>query len=391
MEVPDFGKKPVLADPSSNTVAVVNLVTEMGPDIAEISRRLGQFKESVRYRYKEKIAKRGFKIKADVDYGALGLRRVVMKLRFREQYAEHAHEIFQTLNDLSYLVAYAATMPQDIYVVHAGVPIEFTGSFKRFMEGLRDKGFFSSIEFFECDFFRVVPMRAECFNFDEGVWDFDWSDPPPVDEKAARATIVGKKRFDKVDLLILKELWKDGDRSLTEIQAAIKKVNTVDINYKTLGWHYSHHVLREHLIRDYSIAWHGLKYNPSREKLEGFKKHEYLGVSLIVRHPTEHEKMTIRSSLNRLPFLWSEASGEAYYSQLFVPLEMVNEFLEFLKTLLGSFGERAEMFLLDRARMATFTIAYDQWDEGNKCWKFDEAALMPRLETAVLKIGKRRD
>ena len=55
----------------------------------------------------------------------------------------------------------------------------------------------------------------------------------------------------------MKELGKDSDRSLTEIQAAIKKVNTIDINYKTLGWHYAHHVQGQHLIRDYSIAWHG--------------------------------------------------------------------------------------------------------------------------------------
>ena len=31
------------------------MITEMGPNISEIARRLGQFKESVRYRYKEKL------------------------------------------------------------------------------------------------------------------------------------------------------------------------------------------------------------------------------------------------------------------------------------------------------------------------------------------------
>src|ERR1700680_3367912 len=94
-------------DANESTVALAKLVTEIGPDIAEISRRLGQFKESVRYRYKEKIVKRGFKIKADVDYGALGLKRVVMKLRFSEAYAKQANKIFEAMNDLCYVVAYA--------------------------------------------------------------------------------------------------------------------------------------------------------------------------------------------------------------------------------------------------------------------------------------------
>ena len=245
-------------DASENTVALVKLLTEIGPDIAEISRRLGQYKESVRYRYKEKIVKRGFQIKADVDYGALGLTRIVMKLKVCEAFSKRAHELFEAMSEVCYLVAYAGTMPQDTYIVHSGVPREFTTEFHRFMESLTEKGVFSSVEFFDCPWFRVSPMRAECFNFDEGVWDFDWSAPPPVDDKAARATISEKKRVDKIDLLILKELWKDGSRSLTEIQAAIKKVNGVDVNYKTLGWHYSHHVLGQRLIRDYSMTWNGM-------------------------------------------------------------------------------------------------------------------------------------
>jgi hypothetical protein len=42
----------VRRDPGASTIALVKLVTEIGPDIAEIARRLGQFNESVRYRYK---------------------------------------------------------------------------------------------------------------------------------------------------------------------------------------------------------------------------------------------------------------------------------------------------------------------------------------------------
>ncbi len=81
--------------------------------------------------------------------------------------------------------------------------------------------------------------------------------------------------------------------------------------------------------------------------------------------------MTLRSQLNRLPFLWSEAAGDAYYSQLFFPLNMVNEALEYLKTLLKPYGERAEIFLLDKREMASFTICYDLWDEPSNRWTFD--------------------
>ena len=184
----------------------------------------------------------------------------------------------------------------------------------------------------------------------------------------------------------MKELWKDSDRSLTEIHAAIKKANGVDVNYKTLGWHYSHHVLGHSLIRDYSIGWHGLKYNISLAKDEGFAKYDYLGVSLIVRETGEQDKMRLRSELNRLPFLWSEAAGEAYYSQLFIPLNMMNEALEYLKTLLKPYGDRAEIFLLDKREMASFTIGYNLWDEATNCWAFDGKSVLSRLERLALKV-----
>ena len=373
---------------TDNTVALVKLVTEIGPDIAEISRRLGQFKESVRYRYKEKIIKRGFGVKADLDYGTLGLTRVVMRLKFADSYKKRAREIFEAMNELSYIVAYAGTMPNDVYVVHGGVPTQFTTEFRHLVQGLRAKGIFSSVEFFECDWFRVAPMRAECFNFDEGVWDFDWSRPPQIDERAARATISEKKKLDKIDLLLVKELMKDSNRSLKEIHEAIKKINSVDVNYKTLGWHYKNHVLQNHLIRDYSISWHGLQSNFSLERVQHLGNHEYLGLSLIVRETNPQERVMLRSKLNRLPFQWSEAAGDAYYSQFFFPLGTVNEALEYLKALLSPYGERAEIFLIDKRELRTFTIAFNLWDE-ERGWTFDPAKLLTRLEGTVLSTRER--
>jgi hypothetical protein len=311
-----------------------------------------------------------------------------MKLRVAAPHRDKAHELFKAMSDLCYLVAYAGTLPGDLFIAHAGVPYKFTEEFHRFMEDLREKGIFSSVELFDCDWFRVAPMRAECFDFDEGAWDFDWRSHARVDEKAARATISDRKPIDLVDLLLLKELWRNSDRSIVDIHAAIKKVNGIDFNYKTLSWHYARHVLGQHLIRDYSIAWHGLKYDFVREKTGRLAKHGYLGVSLIVKETDEQEKMTLRSVLSRLPFLWSEASGEVYYSQLFFPLEMANEALEYLKTLLRPYGERAEMFLLDQTEMASFTIGYQLWDEAEGGWTFDRVGLQSRLERSMLRISE---
>ncbi|HEV2389503.1 MAG TPA: hypothetical protein VGS04_02145, partial [Nitrososphaerales archaeon] len=329
-----------------------------------------------------------FAIKADLDYGALGLRRVVMKLRVSEAHSQQVHEIFEAMSEVCYLVAYAGTIPTLLYIAHAAVPTELTNDFRRLMKKLEEKGIFSSVELFVCDWFRVAPMRAESFDFDEGVWDFDWSKPRTVDDKAARGAVSEEKKIDKIDLLLLKELWKDGDRSITEIQAAIKAANGIDINYKTLGWHYANHVLGRHMIRDYSIAWHRFTYSLESDRVERVGKHSYLGVSLIVKGTNEQEKMMLRSELNGLPFLWSEAAGAAYYSQLFFPLSSANEGLEYLKTILKAYGDRAEIFLLDQREMQSFTIAYKLWDESSGRWTFERPSILARLEDVAVGIGK---
>jgi len=375
----------VQPDASANTVALVKYVTEIGPDIAEISRRLGQFKESVRYRYKEKLIKRGFAIKAEPDYSALGMKRIVVKVAFPDEYSSRASNVLETMGDLCFLVAYSGTMPSGAYLAQAAVPAEFVNEFHGLVERLRDEGVFSSVEFFDCDWQRVAPMRAESFDFDEGVWDFDWRNPPSLDEKAARGSVSERKRFDKVDLLILKELNKDGDRSLTDVQEAIKRINGVDVNYKTLGWHYTHHVSKQRLVSHYSVGWHGLNYDFERKLDVGFARYDYLGVALLVRDVNAQEKMTLRSQLDRLPFLWSEAAGGAYFAQLFVPLSMVNEALEHFKKVLSPYRERAELLMLDKREMKSFTVCYNQWDESRNRWTFPTRELVPRLRQSVLK------
>ena len=86
------------ADTNSRTAQLVKLLTEVGPDVPEISRRLGQFKESVRYRYKEKILSKGFAVQASVDHEKLGLRRVIVVLDFAEGYRKFAQSILSSMN-----------------------------------------------------------------------------------------------------------------------------------------------------------------------------------------------------------------------------------------------------------------------------------------------------
>src|SRR5271157_3028183 len=96
---------------NSRTVQLVKLLSEMGPDIPEISRRLGQFKESVRYRYKEKILNRGMVVQAVVDHERLGLKRVIAVVEFSSEFNTYAPTILAAMSDLCYVTSFAKTLP----------------------------------------------------------------------------------------------------------------------------------------------------------------------------------------------------------------------------------------------------------------------------------------
>lgn len=121
---------------------MVQLISEIGPDIPEISRRLGQFKESVRYRYKEKILNHGFAVQASIDYEKLGLKHFEMVVDFSKDSREYAQSIMAAMSDICYIAGFEKLFPKGDYLVRADVPGEFVDQFKNFINALWRKGLF---------------------------------------------------------------------------------------------------------------------------------------------------------------------------------------------------------------------------------------------------------
>ena len=363
------------------TAQLVKLLTKLGPDIPEISRRLGQFKESVRYRYKEKILNKGFAVQASVDHEGLGLKRVVAIVDFAEVYRKYAESILASMNELCFLVSFAKTMPAGYYVTYFSVPEEFLEDFKNFLSNLRDREVFTRLEMLDFDWVRAAAMKADFYDFDTGRWDFDWSNKTPENFGSAKDVPSSRTRYDYVDLLIIKELQMDANKSLKEISESIK------VNYKKLVWHYRTHVLGRGLIRGYSVNWMGTRYDYGIEKVLQ-RQHRYFGVQLVVREPDEIEAISFRQELDRLPFLWTEFVGKNYAAFLAFPVDSVVEGLQYLTTAIGRAKDRADVYFIDQTAAASFTIPYSKFDPAIKKWTFDEVELTNRFERLILEIKR---
>jgi len=366
-------------DVSTRTAQMVDLISELGPDIPEIARKLGQFKESVRYRYKEKIMNRGFAVQATPDHQKLGLRRIILVIDFAAEYRQYAQAILAAMNELCYLVDFAKTLPGGEYIADLSVPNDSTEEIVEFFHTLKEKGMFDRLEILESGWLMHAPMRAECYNFDNGRWDYDWSDGTKRTFKSASHQPSTQAKFDYTDLLIIKELQMDANKSMKEIS------DKLGLNYKMLAWHYTAHVKANHLLQGFSVNWMGTKYDYKIEK--GLQRqHRYFALELIVRNVNEFELITLRQQLNTIPFLWSEVVGTNYNADFFIPLDFVVEGIQWLSEVMAPFKGRADLFTMDQTQSLAFTIPYTLFDQTQKKWVFKVEELTQRFDNLILQI-----
>jgi len=365
------------------TAQLVQLISEIGPDIPEIARRLGQYKESVRYRYKERILDRGLAIQAMVDHEKLGLKRVVIIVDFAAEYHPYAETILTAMSELSYVVAFEKVLPSGHYIVHASVPGEFVEEYLSLVKNLDAKGFFRLMTTCTLDWFRNAPMQAQFYDFETGRWDFDWSSHHSQASVAAANYLPSEKTgFDHLDLLLVKELWLDATRPMAEIS---KKLNT---NYKKLVWHYRTHVIPSQLIKGYTLRWPGTRYDFKLDRAL-HRQHRYFPIDVLVTDISEEERMSLMAKIHRLPFLWSEAGGRSYFAQLAFPVDFITEALQYLEGVTSGFGGRAQMYLPDQTHSLAFTIGYKLYDEKLGKWTFDPANVARGFEQLMLRVKER--
>jgi hypothetical protein len=366
-------------DVNLRTAQLVQLLTEVGPDIPEIARKLGQFKESVRYRYKEKILKNDFVVQANADSGKLGLTRVTALVDFDPLYKNYAQAILAAMASLTYLQSFGKTLPNGSYVVNANVPNEHVQAYTDFMTSLRTKGLFRTVELYTFDWSRRIPMKSEYYDFNTGRWDFTWDASGKPGFETAAYSPSGPAKFDQVDLLIIQQLQFDANKTLKEIADKLK------IHYKKLAWHYLKHVVGERLISSYAVRWVGTRYDIDLDKAM-HKRHRYLALTLIAHSLSDIERMSLASKISKLPFAWFEAGGNNYYAELFLPMELVTEGMQYIESTIESVRDKTQFFIIDQTSGAGFTITPEHYDEKQRQWDFNSPELSLRFDNLLLKI-----
>jgi DNA-binding Lrp family transcriptional regulator len=358
----------------------VKAIGEVGPDISEVSKTLGVHRETARYWYKTKLLGNGFVVQAAVAYEALGLKYVVMVVDFEDGFDEYAKPILSAMSDSCYVRYYNKTLPRGDYIVHAIVPEERVEEYSSFVRKLKDMGIFRSVEIFAADWHRNVPMRSESFDFEHGVWDFDWGNLALKYDEKDEVVTSGKASFDLLDLEILKQLQLDANTTITKIAAKAGS------GMKNTQYHYWKHVVGRGLIRNYRMNWLGTRYDHGLGKAM-HRRHRQLLVNLLATRLTERESMEVRAGLNRLPCLWAEAAGKGfYYSEVAFPSEAAAEGYAALEKALHSVKRKYTIHIVDHTNAIGYTLNPQLYDTAQQAWRFRTEELLPKFEGLILKI-----
>ncbi|HEV2139071.1 MAG TPA: hypothetical protein VGR53_09535 [Nitrososphaerales archaeon] len=366
-------------DTNSKIAQLVKLITKEGPQITQIARELGVHKETARYWYKEKLLKKGYTVQAVPNHERFGLRRVIALAEFSEKFKPYADAILMAMSEMSYLTSFAKTLPDDMYSIQANVPQEFTSDWIRFMHALKQRGLFNSIHAVAFEWARVVPMRSEIYDFEHDSWQYDWASKSKIEPDSLAYAPTTKGKFDVLDLTIVKQFQLNPDASLIEAGSKLQ------VNYKTLTWHYRKHLIGNGLLKGYLVNWAGTRYDPKLERAL-HRRHRYMWLELLVSGVTETERMALMARINQIPFIWFEAGGQNYFAQIAFPTETMTEALSFVKEVTAPVRQKATWHFMDQANALRFTMVPKLYDPVTKKWKFDQAELLDKFDKLILEI-----
>lgn len=255
---------------------MINYLMEFGPNVNEIARHTGQFNESVRYRYRKYVVEKQFAIQANLNYSKLGFARLVLFAKLAPQFVPYASAVFMAMSDLCYLKGFQRLIFDGSYIIQVAVPTDLAAECAALYSTFQKMGLFAELEINRFEEMRNVPMKPEYYDFATGSWSYDWPNPDVMGANLVPSEKSEVEPYDRMDLLILKELEADARRSFVTI------AKNVDVPYKSIHRHYLKHVLGRGLIKGYRILWQGSRYDFKREKAMT-KKHRYIESAIILK------------------------------------------------------------------------------------------------------------
>ena len=348
----------------------------LGPrNLALIAEHLKQPPTTVRYRVKRMLSNSILFLHLNPYHTNMGLKKVVLLI---EATQGHEEDLLECLKVNDFWIGLSRIYgPYEGYGGVWTIPKEKIEDFHSFLNSLLDAGVARSFETILSTCFQGVPIRSRWFSFEEGYWKFNWKEwvnEVETIEGELPYTLVEPEDWpilvDYEDLLIIKELEKNGRASLTDIS------KTLGISLEKIKYHFREHISKRGLIEGYQMEIYRFPFPLCEMLLFKFGFDDY-------------DKM-VKFALSMLDkpfavFLGKVLGENALVSHIYLPKWEFRRFIRSLSILIKRGLLKQYYYVIqDMYQSWRRTIPYEHFENGR--WNYDNEKHNEELRSIIEKM-----
>ncbi len=324
---------------------------------------------TVAFRIKKLMKEGLLKIGTNLDYSRLGLMKAVLIAESKPGQEKKLHQVVENLDYWTYMVRCYGKY--DGYYTTFAFPAEYIQELQEYLDKATQLKAFSRYIFYRTTNLTQVAPNFDWFDFQSRSWDFQWKrwidEIQNASEELPRKLIKQKIysiRADETDMLILKELEKDGTKKFTKLAEA------TNITPQAVRYRYHRHIVERGLITDYDLAT--LPYPLPTSDM----------CSFVIDFENEEKLAKFVNSLQNKPFILTYGKAIGRHSLIvhtYTPKTEFSKFIDSMNRLTEKRLTKSFLYVtLDVASFRRQTFSYEFF-KGNK-WTYDYEKKLERLK-----------
>jgi len=344
-----------------------------GPrNISSLAKKLRISATTVALRISKLTEESGLQVRARLNFQKLGLRRVAIFTEAEPGKEKILRRIIENFPYWTYIMRCFGKY-NGLYALFS-FPAEASEEFEDYLKEASNENILADYSVFWATDFCEMPPSFRWFNFKKRRWNFKWQ--RWLEEIQNSPETLPKRLFslerypilaDCTDLLILKELEKDGSIEFNKL------ARIVDMTAEAVRYRFQNHIQKRGLIADYEVAIFPYPHQSSDM------------ASFAIDFKDQVALAKFANSLKDKPFVLNYAKAlraNKLITHIFIPKIEFSHFIDSLNQLVEmQFVERYFHVILDIASYKRQTVDYRHF-EKNK-WTYDHQNNLQTLRKAL--------
>jgi DNA-binding Lrp family transcriptional regulator len=359
----------------STNAKILEGLGKHGPrNVSALAKSVGLPPTTVTFRIKKLMKEGLLKIGTNLDYSRLGLVKAVLIAESKPGQEKKLQQVVDDLDYWTYMIRCYGKY--DGYYTIFAFPAEYKKEFEEYLNKAMQLKAFSRYIFYHTTNFTDVALNFDWFDFQSKSWNFQWKhwidEVQNASEKLPRKLVEPQTysiRVDETDILVLKELEKDGTAKFTKL-AEVANITPQGVRYR-----YHKHIVGRGLITDYDLAT--LPYPLPASDM----------CSFLIDFENEAKLAKFVNSLQNKPFIRTYGKTIGQHSLVvhtYTPKTEFSRFIDAMNRLTEKKLTKSFIYVtLDVASFKRQTISYEFFKENR--WTYDYEKKLERLKEVTAK------